>query len=414
MKRVLMIAFHFPPLAGSSGIQRTLRFVQHLPALGWEPVVLTAHPRAYERTSEDLLGEVAPNVKVVRAFALDTARHLSIGGRYPGFLARPDRWQSWRFGGVLAGLRMVGQQRFDAVWSTYPIATAHQIAAALHSRTRLPWIADFRDPMAQDRYPADPRTWRSFKAIEEHAIRTAARSVFTTRGAADLYRKRYPSTPADRIVVIENGYDDDSFAAIEGDAALAGPLDPGRITLLHSGVVYPNERDPSPLIHALAMLKADGTIHAGNFSLRFRASANDASIDELARSAGVRELIQLLPPIPYREALLEMMRADALLAMQSAGCNAQIPAKLYEYLRARRPILGLTDPLGDTAQALLRAGVRSIAPLDSAHAIAELLGRFVKIGGGGIDSLPTADAIQLASRDSRAREFAGLLNQTAS
>jgi len=46
MKRVLMIAFHFPPLAGSSGIQRTLRFVQHLPALGWQPLVLSAKPMA--------------------------------------------------------------------------------------------------------------------------------------------------------------------------------------------------------------------------------------------------------------------------------------------------------------------------------------------------------------------------------
>src|SRR4051794_35891220 len=84
VKRVLMVAFHFPPSAGSSGIQRTLRFVQHLPALGWEPVVLTAHPRAHERTSNDLMDEVPSGVKVVRAFALDAARHLSIRGRYPG------------------------------------------------------------------------------------------------------------------------------------------------------------------------------------------------------------------------------------------------------------------------------------------------------------------------------------------
>jgi hypothetical protein len=32
--RILMIAFHFPPLAGSSVIQRTLRFAQHLPING--------------------------------------------------------------------------------------------------------------------------------------------------------------------------------------------------------------------------------------------------------------------------------------------------------------------------------------------------------------------------------------------
>jgi len=96
-----MIAYHFPPLAGSSGIQRTLRFAQQLPELGWEPLVLTADARAYERTSDDLLDEVPSGLVVKRAFALDTARQLSVGGRYFGRLARPDRWMTWRFGASL-------------------------------------------------------------------------------------------------------------------------------------------------------------------------------------------------------------------------------------------------------------------------------------------------------------------------
>src|SRR5262245_33717768 len=102
-RRVLMVAFHFPPLSGSSGIQRALRFVQHLPAHGWEPVVLSAHPRAYEATSADLMQEVPPQTVVERAFALDTARHLAIAGRYPRMLALPDRWCSWAMGAVPAG-----------------------------------------------------------------------------------------------------------------------------------------------------------------------------------------------------------------------------------------------------------------------------------------------------------------------
>ena len=81
MKKVLMIAYHFPPLAGSSGIQRTLRFAQQLPEFGWQPIVLTADPRAYERTSDDLLDQLPAGLVVKRAFALDTARHLSFGGR---------------------------------------------------------------------------------------------------------------------------------------------------------------------------------------------------------------------------------------------------------------------------------------------------------------------------------------------
>ena len=85
--RVLMVAYHFPPLAGSSGIQRTLRFAQHLPAFGWQPLVLSANPRAYERTSDDLNADVATGTVVRRAFALDTARHLSFMGRYIGAMA---------------------------------------------------------------------------------------------------------------------------------------------------------------------------------------------------------------------------------------------------------------------------------------------------------------------------------------
>src|SRR5512143_242130 len=113
MKRVLMIAYHFPPLAGSSGIQRTLRFVQHLPAFGWEPAVLTADPRAYERTSHDLDADVPSQVRVERAFALDAARHLSVAGRYPGFLARPDRWMTWQYAAIRAGSRLIRDWRPD-------------------------------------------------------------------------------------------------------------------------------------------------------------------------------------------------------------------------------------------------------------------------------------------------------------
>jgi hypothetical protein len=65
-----------------------------------------------------------------------------------------------------------------------------------------------------------------------------------------------------------------------------------------------------------------------------------------------------------------MMRADGLLVMQAANCNEQIPAKVYEYLRSQRPLLGLTDPKGDTADLMARAGVRHIAPLDAPDQIA--------------------------------------------
>ena len=408
MKQVLMIAFHFPPLAGSSGIQRTLRFAAHLPSFGWQPTVLTAHPRAYERTSQDLMSEVGPDVAVERTFALDTRRHLSARGKYPWWLASPDRWTSWRWGAALCGGSLIRRRRPDVLWSTYPIATAHVIGADYHRRFGIPWVADFRDPMAQDGYPADPRIWKAFKAIEQHTLETARWSVFTTPGAARSYANRYPRF-APNIRVLPNGYDETSFAAVDG--LMSEPLTPGAITLLHSGVVYPSERDPTCLFEALERLVSAGKFGQGRLKVRFRAPGNDAMLNELARRHGLQAVVEVLPPTEYRHALAEMLRADGLLILQAANCNEQIPAKLYEYLRAGRPILALTDPSGDTAGAVRGAGIGAIARLDSTDDIAVALDAFVEAIREGRAVLPETSAVARLERREQARELASLLDE---
>src|SRR4051812_4300835 len=124
MKRILMVAFHFPPMRGSSGIQRTLRFAKFLPEFGWDPIVLTARPHSYPETDDANLADVPKTICVHRAWGLDAARHLSIRGRYPTSLASPDRWKSWWLGAVPAGYRLARRVKADVIWSTYPIATA--------------------------------------------------------------------------------------------------------------------------------------------------------------------------------------------------------------------------------------------------------------------------------------------------
>lgn len=409
-----MVAYHFPPLAGSSGIQRTLRFVQHLPSLGWQPMVLSAHPRAYEKTSDDLLAEVPVGTVVRRAFALDTARHLQIAGRYLGWMARPDRWISWKFAAIRAGLKLIEEFKPDVIWSTYPIATAHVIAAALQRKTGIPWVADFRDPMAQEDYPSDPLTWRSYLAIEADAAAQACRCVFTTPSAARMYQQRYPGA-ASRMVVLENGYDEESFASAALQPGLSprssGACAPGPLVMLHSGIVYPAERDPTQLFAALGRLQQAGKLSPVDLRIRFRAAVHDHLLQSLAKTHGARDFIELCPVLPYREALAEMLAVDALLVMQASNCNAQIPAKIYEYLRAGKPILGLTDPAGDTAAVLREAGLRDMARLDSVEEIAELLPALVRDLRRGSAALPKALAVQQASRQGRSQALAALLAQ---
>ncbi|QBE67233.1 glycosyltransferase [Pseudoduganella lutea] len=408
-----MIAYHYPPMRGSSGIQRTLKFSQYLPQHGWQPLVLSASPRAYANSGNDQLAEIPKEAIVHRAFALDTSRHLSVRGRYVGWMALPDRWVSWCLGAIPAGLRLVRKYKPQVIWSTYPIASAKLIGLALHKLTGLPWIADLRDPMTDVDYPADPVTRRFYRWIEEKTVRNCALAVCTTPGAIVTYTKRFPDIPASRFALIENGYDEENFA---NAAALQKPPTPvaGRpFTLIHSGIIYPSERDPVPLFEALASLKEGGTVTAARLRIVLRATAHDSYLIPLIEKYGIGDIVSLAPHIAYRDALAEMLGADGLLVLQATNCNHQIPAKLYEYLRARRPVLALTDAIGDTAAALRHAGIDTIGPLDDKAGIQEALLRFLELAEAGRAPLASDEAVAANSRRARTAELARLLQQVS-
>ncbi len=404
-RRVLLIAYHYPPLAGSSGVQRALRFAENLPAFGWQPLVLTAAPRAYEHVSAT--HDALPPAPVYRAFALDTARHLSLAGHYIGCLARPDRWVSWWLGAVPLGLGLIRRFRPKALWSTYPIATAHLIGHTLQRLSGLPWVADFRDPMAQEDYPPDPATWRSYQRTEEKVFARASRATFTTRGTLDLYRRRY-GWPEDRLSLLENGFDEGAFAAAEARHRARPPADTGRIVLLHSGIVYPEWRNPRQLFRALRRLTDTGDAQAGRLLVRFRAPVHEAFLQHLAREEGVQEFIDIAPELDYIDALTEMLAAQGLLLLQSAGCNDQVPAKVYEYLRAGHPILALTDPRGDTAGVVAAHPGHFLADLESADDIARALREWLAALAAGRQRVPNAAG---CSRRGRTAQLARLFDE---
>ncbi|QGZ40566.1 glycosyl transferase family 4 [Pseudoduganella flava] len=408
MNRVLVVAYHYPPMRGSSGIQRTLKFSQYLPQHGWQPLVLSAHPRAYANSGPDQLDEIPREAIVHRAFALDTSRHLSLRGRYVGWMALPDRWVSWCLGAIPAGLRMIRNYKPQVIWTTYPIASAKLIGLALHRLTGLPWIADLRDPMTDVDYPADPLTRRLYRWIEEQTIRHCTLAVCTTPGAIVTYTKRFPDIPVSRFALIENGYDEENFA---NAAALQKVATPGPFTLIHSGIVYPSERDPGPFFEALADLKRDGSVTAERLRVVLRATAHDDFLRPLIERHGIADIVTLAPHIAYRDALAEMLGADGLLVLQATNCNHQIPAKLYEYLRARRPVLALTDATGDTAAALRHAGIDTIGPLDDKAGIKDALLRFLALAEAGHAPLASDEAVAANSRRARTAELARLLDQ---
>lgn len=410
MRKVLIVAFHFPPHAASSGFLRALKFCRYLPTNGWSPVVLTANRRAYERLDETQFDQIPPDVPVVRAFALDTRRHLSLRGRYLRWLALPDRWVTWCLGAVPAGLFAIYRHRVDVILTTFPIATTVLIGWFLQRLTGKPWVVDFRDSMTEEEYPRDPLTRGVYRRIERQAVRHSSRLVFTARSTIRMYLRRYPGLRPEKCVLIPNGYDEEDFLHLSCDGT-GQPIADRPLRMVHSGLVYPEERDPRAFFRALARLKGEARVSATSLRIDLRAAGSEDYYAELLRELGIQDLVHLLPALPYRQALQDCADADGLLLLQAANCDHQVPAKAYEYLRLRKPILALTSETGDTAALLREVGGSTIVDLADEQAIYQGLPGFLESVRNGDHPLPDAQSAGRYSRKKQAEQLAECLSR---
>lgn len=359
---ILIVAYHFPPVAGSSGLHRMVSLSRELLQAGYRVHVLSVSLNCYPRVEEANLAQLPDGVRVHRVGAFDSVKLCSIAGKYPSFLKIPDNFQSWIVTGVWQGLRLVRRERIKWVLSTYPIASAHCVGYFIGRWSSARWIADFRDPMAQPDYPTLPLQRRAFVWIERRAVAHASLLTFATSGALDYYRGNYPELSSERCLAINNGYDECLFTGLE-----TGPGTSRQKLLLHSGALYPSERDPTQLFEALAALKAP--LLARGYRVRLRATGHDDFVTGQIARFGLDGLVELAPLVSNREALQEMARAYGLLVLQAANCNDQIPAKIYEYLRSQRAIACFAHPAGATYRALDGQPGCWCAPLDDSGAI---------------------------------------------
>jgi glycosyltransferase involved in cell wall biosynthesis len=270
-------------------------------------------------------------------------------------------------------------------------------------------VADFRDSMTEDEYPTDPRKRQVYRWIEKQAVENAAYSVFTAPGAVDMYASRYPNVNDDSWRCILNGYDERVFERFDVDNRKLNSANK-KTVLLHSGLLYPSERDPTHFFCALRYLKDRNARELDNLEIRLRASGYEDELQEKIDNANIGDIVKLLPAIGYADALKEMLEADGLLVFQASNCNHQIPAKIYEYMRARRPILALTNLTGDTATLLRQSGVSTLSSLDVSDSIVAALLSFLSMIECNSAPIASDEAILSFSRRSQTRELAALFD----
>jgi hypothetical protein len=221
-----------------------------------------------------------------------------------------------------------------------------------------------------------------------------------------MYRLRYPNESTGKWRTIENGYDEEIFAELENKSSSEPSTIPA--TLVHSGLIYPSGRNPIPFFDALQKLSIENKITSNDLRVVLRASGTEDFYRTEIRRRNLESMVTLAPPLVYREALAEMLAASGLLLFQGSSFNNQIPAKAYEYLRTGRPILALTDPQGETAELLQRAGCSAlIVPMNDACAIAAAIPEFLRT----MVQSPKSPDVHRWSRAAGCAELGQILNE---
>ena len=108
--------------------------------------------------------------------------------------------------------------------------------------------------------------------------------------------------------------------------------------------------DPEGLFQALETLR-DANALPGGFRLVFRGSDHTEYLESLIREHGLAALVELQPQVIHSVALEEMLQSQALLVIQGPSSNPAIPAKLYEYFRARLAAVRAGPPRGRHSRA---------------------------------------------------------------
>lgn len=408
IKRILLIAYHFPPVHGSSGLLRTLKFVNYLPDHGYLPYVLTVHPRVYGSTDDNLLSQISKTVIVKRAWALDTGRHLSLRGAYLDFMAIPDRLATWILPGTLSAVRMIHKYKIDLIYSTYPIASAHLIGYLTNRITKCPWIADFRDPMYDESTQLKKTNLNVRKSIEGKTIRRANHVIVTTEGIRQIFLDRYPQLQKSRLTVVPNGFDEQDFKDVD-TIPLNGHMP---IRMMHAGLLEPVDRDPSPFFEAIKRSIKSRGLTGEELIVEFFAPGQEQEYRRQLARLGLSEIIKIRPSISYHKILRKMREAHILLLFQGPSCNKQIPAKAYEYLRVRRPILALTPDGSETARLVNSTGAGIVVSPHKSEEIVQQLELCIDHIRQG-KSLPTAnfETIKGYSRQSQTSLLAQKLDE---
>jgi glycosyltransferase involved in cell wall biosynthesis len=383
MKKLLFITYFWPP-SGKATLHWPLKIIKHLPEHNWEPTVLTTEDDPYSYKDESLLKEIPPDLKVIKSKSFEPfeiykrftgkkkdepliasetvssenqglAHKLSVWIRFNIFI--PDARVGWLLSALPKGKKILRSDNFNVIVTLGPPHSTHLIGYRLSEKFNLPHVPVLIDPWTDIVYYKSAKRSKAAKrmdnSFEKKVLMNAAAVVFVTKSTQEDYINKY-SFLKEKSNVLYWGYNEDNFRMENRKWEMGNGKN--EEVIVHAGNIF-DYQNPKELWRRIRK-----EIDAGrNLKLKFIGTVSPLIKKEI-ESNNLNDATEFPGFLPYSEMLEELLKADYLLVCATE--KRHVPGKLFEYLRAGKPILAFGDDNEEVKNIITEANAGMIFKYD--------------------------------------------------
>ncbi|MBU2494190.1 MAG: glycosyltransferase [Bacteroidetes bacterium] len=366
MKKVLFISFYWPP-SGKASIHWPLKMIKYLPDYGWQPTVLVSKDDSFTAKDESLLNEIPGELEVIKSDFWDpfvyykkflgkekdeilvaseamSKTNKSLKHKFALWvrlnLFIPDARMGWYRPAVKEASEYLKNNKIDAIVSNGPPHISHLIGKKLSKKFNIPLVSVFIDPWVDISYYIGQKRNKLTLAVdnklEKSVMKHSSRVVVVTNTLKDYFINKYPFIK-NKIHVLRWGYNEDDFSKVEN-------INSNEKVILHAGNIFDFQNIPE----FWKTIKKQ--IEKGNkLKLKFIGTVSPA-VKKTIEEIGLTGYTEYVGFLPYEEVLKELCKASYLLVCATEPRH--FPGKLYEYMRAGKPIIAFGNDNAEVAEVL--------------------------------------------------------------